>query len=329
MASLARANMLVLLYNDLFGLPVKTDSDPTPAGCEFTTDRRRYNAAAIVVFHLPSLLDFPLSYVPTLSRRLLKISPAAVLKAFFGIRKRPRQVWVGFWQECSRSIYYRALLNDATFLRQFDICMSYRRDADVLRGYLPAPDALATFSSPASPKTGLINAFISSRLNQSGRLAYLKELMKYIPVDSYGTQLRTVTFQEDRRKIHRGNVAKKQIIPGYKFTIAFENACATDYVTEKFFDPLLAGSVPVYLGAPNVEDFAPGDGCYINATDFDSPRALAEHLTELDRDPRLYQHYFDWRHQPLRPGFVDLVERQRNWPTHMVDTSQTILAGSR
>jgi hypothetical protein len=184
--------MLVLLYNDLFGLPVKTDSDPTPAGCEFTTDRRRYNEASIVVFHLPSLLDFPLSYVPTVSRRLLKIPPAALLKAFFGLHKPLRQVWVGFWQECPRSLYYRALLNDATFLREFDIHMSYRQDADVLRGYLPAPEALAAFGSPMSPKVGLINAFISSPLNQSGRLGYLKELMKHVRVDSYGTRLRTV-----------------------------------------------------------------------------------------------------------------------------------------
>src|SRR5207248_1256628 len=104
----------ILLYNDIFGgAPIKSPSAPTPAGCQFTTERTRYNEADIVVFHLPSLMDFPLSYLPTLSRWLLKIPPHALLKAFFGVQKRPKQVWVGFWQECPRSIYYRALLTDA------------------------------------------------------------------------------------------------------------------------------------------------------------------------------------------------------------------------
>jgi len=259
--------MLILLYNDIFGgAPIKSESAPIPAGCEFTTDRNRYNEAAIVVFHLPSLLDFPLSYLPTLSRRFFKLPSHTLLKAFFGIQKQPKQVWVGFWQECPRSIYYRALLNDAVFLSQFDIHMNYRQDADVMLGYLPAPDALAAIRSP---------------------VAYLRELMQHIAVDSYGRKLRTVSFPEDRSTIHRGNAAKKRIIAGYKFTIAFENACATDYVTEKFFDPLLAGSVPVYMGAPNVEDLAPGDSCYVNTNNFNSPRDLAEYLMELDRHPRL------------------------------------------
>lgn len=38
--------------------------------------------------------------------------------------------------------------------------------------------------------------------------------------------------------------------------MAFENVIAMDYVTEKFYDPLIAGSVLVYLGAPNIADFA-------------------------------------------------------------------------
>jgi hypothetical protein len=99
-------------------------------------------------------------------------------------------------------------------------------------------------------------------------------------------------------------------------------------VTEKFFDPLLAGSVPVYLGAPNVEDFAPGDRCYISTKDFTSPRDLADCLKKLDGDPLLYQNYFNWKTEPLRPRFLQLVERQQNWPTHMVDAAKRILAGS-
>ena len=322
--------MLILLYNDIFGRkPIKSESEPTPVGCEFTIDRSRYNEAAIVVFHLPSLVDFPLSYLPSLSRRFLKVPSHALFKALFGIQKRPKQVWVGFWMECPQSIHYRAVLADTAFLSLFDIHMNYRQDADVMRGYLPAPDALAAFRSPVPRKTGLINAFISSPVNQSGRLEYLRDLMRHITVDSYGKKLRTVSFQDDESNLFRGNPAKKGIIESYKFTIAFENSCATDYVTEKFFEPLLGGSVPVYLGAPNVEDFAPGDSCYISTKNFNSPRDLAEYLQKLDRDPQLFQNYFNWKKEPLRPRFLQLVERQQNWPTRMVDAAKRILAGSR
>src|SRR5262245_8090347 len=94
----------------------------------------------------------------------------------------------------------------------------------------------------------------------------------------------------------------------YKFTLAFENAIGQDYVTEKFFDPLIAGSVPVYLGAPNVEDFAPGDNCFINASDWRSPEALARYLIEVASDEHRYQSFFEWKARPFRPQFCRLVE---------------------
>lgn len=39
----------------------------------------------------------------------------------------------------------------------------------------------------------------------------------------------------------------------YKFTIAIENAICDDYITEKLWRPLIAGSVPIYLGSPSIE----------------------------------------------------------------------------
>lgn len=53
-----------------------------------------------------------------------------------------------------------------------------------------------------------------------------------------------------------------------KFTMAFENSASKDYVTEKFFQPILDGSVPVTYGAPNIADYAPGPHSIINAFDY-------------------------------------------------------------
>ena len=36
----------------------------------------------------------------------------------------------------------------------------------------------------------------------------------------------------------------------YKFVLAFENGVCDDYITEKFWRPLLVGSIPIYFGSP-------------------------------------------------------------------------------
>lgn len=38
----------------------------------------------------------------------------------------------------------------------------------------------------------------------------------------------------------------------YKFAIAFENAICEDYITEKLWRPLIAGTVPIYVGSPSI-----------------------------------------------------------------------------
>ncbi|KAL0153290.1 hypothetical protein M9458_051399, partial [Cirrhinus mrigala] len=58
-----------------------------------------------------------------------------------------------------------------------------------------------------------------------------------------------------------------------------------DYMTEKLFNPLKLGSVPVTLGAPRYiyERFVPKDA-FIHVKDFSSPQKLAEHLLSLDKN---------------------------------------------
>lgn len=121
-------------------------------------------------------------------------------------------------------------------------------------------------------------------------------------IDSYGTFMRNRVLPDDR-----GIPSKLAQIAHYRFTIAFENACGPDYVTEKFFEPLQAGSVPVYLGAPNIEDFAPGESCFINAADFPDPGRLAAYLKDLAADEAAYSAYFAWRQEPFRPSFNKLL----------------------
>jgi hypothetical protein len=188
--------------------------------------------------------------------------------------------------------------------------MTYHCQADIIVPYY-GPTFQRSLRIPPKPKTKdkLVAFFVSSRCDRSGRIQYATELMQYLDVHSYGKQLRNRRLAQDQ-----GRATKLETIADYKFTLAFENAIAKDYVTEKFFDPLLVGSVPVYLGAPNVDEFAPADRCFINATDFHSPQALAEYLLLLNEDDAAYEQYLAWKHQPLRPSFLKLLDEQRTHP---------------
>ena len=130
--------------------------------------------------------------------------------------------------------------------------------------------------------------------------------MKYIRVDSYGKWKPNRVLQQDS-----GRETKLDTIARYKFSLAFENSLSQDYVSEKFFDSLIAGSVPVYLGASTIEAFAPADHCYINVNEFGSPRELADYLLLLEREPASYAAYLQWKDRPFRRAFMELVDAQR------------------
>jgi alpha-1,3-fucosyltransferase 10 len=95
----------------------------------------------------------------------------------------------------------------------------------------------------------------------------------------------------------------------YKFTLAFENSFAPDYVTEKFWLPLMAGSVPVYRGTEAVTELAPAPGCYIDARDFASATELGAYLDDLDRDDAAYARFHEWRADDVSDAFKELTAR--------------------
>ena len=54
--------------------------------------------------------------------------------------------------------------------------------------------------------------------------------------------------------------------------------------------------MPVYLGAPHIEDYAPdGLDSFVNARDFASPEELVRFLSAVGEDEAAYDMYFDWK----------------------------------
>jgi len=73
---------------------------------------------------------------------------------------------------------------------------------------------------------------------------------------------------------------KHDLLSRYKFTIAFENTAYPGYVTEKVIDAIVASSVPVYLGAPDIAAQLPVQA-FIDVRAFSSSEAIAAHMEQM------------------------------------------------
>lgn len=276
---------LMLVYNTIWGEELSLKVMDVPAGWIITTDRRYYQQADAVVFHLPDLrqeLDYDLD-------------------------KQPGQIWIGWYLESEENYPW---IRSPEFRVTFDLWMSYRQDADVVYPYY-RHEYSEVFSQqiPLNLKQNKTCMFVSNPVNKSGRMEYLKELMKYTGIDSYGK-----LFNNKLLHLDRGEETKLDICRNYKFVIAFENSIDIDYVTEKFFDPFIAGSVPVYFGAPNIKDYAPGDNCFLDVRQFENPQALSDFINTCYNDEQLYSTFFKWKNQPLCQAFLQKVIEQKEHP---------------
>ena len=71
-----------------------------------------------------------------------------------------------------------------------------------------------------------------------------------------------------------------------------------DYVSEKIYEGLFAGAVPVYRGARDVGRFMPSNDSYIDANDM-TPKELADPFRRLSSDEKEYNRYLAFKDRPL------------------------------
>src|SRR3954467_2436456 len=101
----------IVFFNRFFGSTPGLSRLDVEERAVFSSDRRGYEHADAVVFHVPSLF----------SRRFGRNEMEA-------LPKPSGQLWVAWSMESA--VNYPAL-NDPTFMRRMDLVMSYRRDADI------------------------------------------------------------------------------------------------------------------------------------------------------------------------------------------------------
>jgi len=84
---------------------------------------------------------------------------------------------------------------------------------------------------------------------------------------------------------YRGAVDSKiECLKKYRFCFAYENSLGiSGYITEKIFDAMFAGVVPIYLGADNVTDYIPKK-CFIDRRDFESDEQLYQFIKNMSQE---------------------------------------------
>ncbi|OCC15883.1 hypothetical protein DBT_0808 [Dissulfuribacter thermophilus] len=134
-------------------------------------------------------------------------------------------------------------------------------------------------------------------------------------------------------------ICKKDVLKNYKFALCYENSRYPYYITEKIFDCFAAGTVPIYLGAPNIQNFIP-KSCFIDLRDFKDYDELYHYLISMKES--VYNSYLQAvkdfiqspiYHQFTSQGFAELVSNQiftlLNEPKHSRSLSYYLHAFSK
>ncbi|KAJ7387002.1 hypothetical protein OS493_003965 [Desmophyllum pertusum] len=223
-----------------------------PVPCEVTSDRSRASDAKGFIVHArDSHMIPPTESVP----------------------------WILLTQE---NPVYTSSLTNAKFMSKFKLLRSYRLDSDF-------PDSTFWMPSVAPPlpfkdKDGLIMAAFSNC--EPVRTEYMRQLMKFVQVDSYGACLKNKNGLVRRYGTQNGKDfrdVKAELAKKYKFTLVFFNQDCDYFVDAQLTHALHAGSVPVVMSTNKLDEFLPGNlrHSVIKVRDFRSPRHLADYLNIL------------------------------------------------
>lgn len=128
-------------------------------------------------------------------------------------------------------------------------------------------------------KTKLVSCVCSKLTMSEGhklRLDIAQQLAESGQVDMYGKAFNYIPRKIDGLK-------------DYMFSFAMENSCYESYFTEKLHDCFLTGTIPIYLGSPDIGNFYNLDGIIVMDCDNDGNIVFdSEILTEKYYYDHLY-----------------------------------------
>ena len=213
----------------------------------------------------------------------------------------------------------------ATFRKESDepLTLMYLKNLDSLVRDLP----MKTFEEKSEiikkEKLSPILYIQSNCDNPMQRDQFVKTLGKHISIDSYGQCLQNKTAPKSINHLN--------LIAKYKFVIAIENAECKDYISEKLWNALTAGTVPIYFGASNIRDYLPNPDSAILVDEFDSIEKLAEKIQFLSENPVEYKKLLKHKKRysngkPISNQNLSKLLRKRKWKSLEQDQADNQLS---
>jgi len=128
------------------------------------------------------------------------------------------------------------------------------------------------------------------------RINVLVEISKHFPVFSMGRCEQNIAPPPDDPG-RLGDFGDQQKTKAqYMFYYALENGIqCPHYMTEKIWDALSRGSIPIYIGWDGIEEYIPSKDAVIDLRDFSSPAELSAKLTEIATNDAAYAKAHEWR----------------------------------
>jgi GR25 family glycosyltransferase involved in LPS biosynthesis len=150
------------------------------------------------------------------------------------------------------------------------------------------------------------------------RVDFLKSLQAHFPVESLGACHRTHLTRNilpacwnstERLDFGPRRYEEKECaLSHYLFTLVIENSVDEGYITEKLYQALMSGSVPLYLGAPDVYKYLPSPDAIIDLRTYtQNISALGDYLLALSKNGTLYNRHLRWRHERFGEGFMKSI----------------------
>jgi alpha(1,3/1,4) fucosyltransferase len=205
---------------------------------------------------------------------------------------------VHYTGECNRPRWDSAdfcigfdFLNDPRYLRfpLFALHVVEDQHADGLEG-----------SAPDWANREFCN-FIYSRSRGPERRLLYEAMSRYRHVASPGEFLNNTDAPELLGRSARDwRLSKLLYQRRFRFTIAAENRSFPGYTTEKLYDALVAGTIPIYWGNPRVAEDIDARS-FLNCSDFANFDEVVEQVRRIDGDPELAREYLSHRDWLVRP----------------------------
>jgi GR25 family glycosyltransferase involved in LPS biosynthesis len=192
-----------------------------------------------------------------------------------------------------------------------DISVSYRQPADVVISYIY--DEPQHYAQPclAFHEKRNAAALFASHCGVGFRESIITELQHIISIDSFGSCQRTANVRDTLPQCldfvpnaTTRYFEKECVLYHYKFSLAMENSEDDGYVTEKLWQALKMGSVPIYWGAKNVREFLPSKESVIDVRDFPDVRSLGNYLLHLMHNETAYNEHLRWRQVDFSKQFL-------------------------